>query len=274
VKPNSILEATNLSEATNFVLKSNDLPYWLLVDSKLEGESGKELVDLVGKLGYPADVLYYSRAKPVPPLEGIKPPRYGKVFSVHWDDIPDRISFMAQEFLLKWTDPEYIRGLVLSRAVDVEIAMDDCVLAFFKVANSREPTFRSKLLGTHGAQLFARFDVLVKAIAEVRQGNGAGITATYDRITKEVLDQVFKDTRDMFAHNLLGKDPAVPFSLKIIHKSGGDIPYERKTLQKYFLTCSRMLADLQRLKEDLGVTNIPVRPSRRAGSAKRSTAAK
>jgi hypothetical protein len=268
VKPEAIKEASTLTEAEQFVVGSDSLPYWLLVDNRLEGESGQELVKLVEKLGYPADVLYYSRAGALPSLKRVGPPRYGKVISALWDDLPARISVMAQEFLFKWTDPEYIRGLVLSRAVDVEIAMDDCILAFFKVDDTKEPTFRGKLLGTHGAELFARFDVIEKAVLEVRKPASKGGPAEgYEKITKETAGSVFRDTRDVFAHNLLRKNPNQPFGLQITHKSGGDIPYRREALQQYFLTCSRMLADLERLEENLKRASGPKAVTSRVATA-------
>ena len=152
---------------------------------------------------------------------------------------------MAREFLTKWSDPEYIRGLVLSRAVDVEIAMDDCILAHFEVASSKESLFRREFLGRRGIGPFARFNVIREAMKMHAVGN------PYDQVNHENVKLIFLDTRDVFAHTTLDVDRDNPFGIQLVQKVGNTELYGKQRLEMYFLKCSRIIKDLERLELEI-----------------------
>jgi hypothetical protein len=271
IDPIVVNESAKLADASKFVTEADRLPYWLLVDSALEGESGEELLQVVKRLGYPADVVYYSRAEGKLTLKGVGPLRYCKVSLARWDDLPAKVEQMAREFLLKWTDPDYVRGLVLSRAVDVEVAMDSCILAYFGIDKTQEPTFRKELLGKNGAQLGPRLTVLEKAVRQV--GSNAKGPSEFGKMSTGSLKKLLEGTRNIFAHNIVVPDPKEPFIVKLRHKAGGaaEYSYEREGLQEYFLDCSRALMALEKLGDKLeAVSKVEVANSHQPEPAKRS----
>ncbi len=239
----------SLKTAKHYVTASTSLPDWVLVDERLEGSmDGKQLVEELHRVGYPADVLFYSNASMAPPLDKGLILRYGRIRSTGKDSLSAYIYQMAEEFLTKWSDPEYVRGLVLSRAVDVDLAIDDCIVKFFKIEDEEKSHFTQHLLGANGVRLGAKLDIIEKAVNLLKSREK---DQTYQDISKGKIKEVFESTRNKFAHTILLKDPGNPFKIQLEYKSGSVQTVEKDDLDAYFLKCSRMIENFRILESDL-----------------------
>ena len=241
----------DLESATRFVTSADSLPDWVFVDQRLDRENGRLLVESLSAMGYPADVLFYTAATEVPRLNRDIALRYGKVRSASSQTLSPLVNQMAKEFLIKWGDPEYVRGLVLSRAVDVDIAMDECIVKYFKIADGNKGHFAHYILGANGVRLGVKLDLLDKAKKSLEDKKKF---QAYHQIERGKVQALFEKTRNVFAHKTLQRDPMNPFKIKLESKTGEIETMEKRQLDIYFLQCSRMISDLRRLENDLAET--------------------
>jgi hypothetical protein len=234
-------EAVEVAEASTFVKDSGMLPDMLVIDQNLtNGQQGASFVKQVVEMGYPAEILLFSQAAQAPQKGGLPQVRYGNLEVAGQGEIDGKIDFMISRLLTKWGDPEYLRGLVLSRAVDVELAMDDCVVSHMKIVKVRTEEFRSRFLGSDGLDAFRKAKLVVSAVPK-KKGQ---TTPNYPSLNEANMTLVFQDIRNKFAHNIVVPDEQSRFAVVLKMKTGATFRYGKKQLQDYFLKCSLMRRDI------------------------------
>ena len=247
-----VKEAVDAADASAFIKESGILPDMLVIDQNLTGgEQGASFVRQVVEVGYPAEILLFSQAARAPQRRGMPQVRYGTLEVAGQGEIEGKIDFMVTRLLTKWGDPEYLRGLVLSRAVDVELAMDGCVITHMKIAKDKTDEFRSEFLGSDGLDAFKKAKLVVSTLEGVAKSRRAGAGPSFPTLNGKNLEFVFQDVRNKFAHNEILPDENSRFIVVLKMKTGGKFRYGKKQLQDYFLKCSLMRREIESLDGEL-----------------------
>ena len=81
----------------------------------------------------------------------------------------DRLQTLIERTLSKWSDIVYLRGVVISRIIDLEGEINDVLMEAFSPHEAKREKFRNFLLENSHITLFAKQKILSK-IAEPRDG--------------------------------------------------------------------------------------------------------
>ncbi|MDG6953939.1 MAG: hypothetical protein JRN33_03005 [Nitrososphaerota archaeon] len=248
---NCIKESEDIEEAASYIEESGLLPDLLLVDENLAGgERGTSLVKQVVEMGYPAEMLLFSQTPQAPQAKGLPEIRYGTLEVAGQGSIDGRMDIMASRLLTKWNEPEYLRGLVLSRAVDVELAIDECITSYMAIMPEKVAEFNRSFLGSDGIETAKKFRLILSILDGMRKKGTKKMPATLQSLTKENANRVFGEVRNNFAHNLLERNNQSRFKV-VLKTKGGAIRFSKRDLQDYFLKCSLMRRDLEALDSSL-----------------------
>ena len=254
----SVEPKNRFGDALNYIKSMEELPDWVLVDVRLgEKEDGHMLVEKIRELGYPADVLLYTQADwaQQSPMEEL---RYGKLrVAGGMENIKAEISDMARDFLRKWREPEYLRGIVLSRAADMDVAMDDLIVKYFSVEGEKEAEFRECFFGKQPINLGAKLSIIEAVAGRVNWDQPDGGTGPNQEKLKignitDMIRRLLTGTRDPFAHSQLEPGQQQGFGVALRQKGGKKKEFQKDILQKYFLDVSVVITQLALLEKRLG----------------------
>lgn len=131
--------------------ESEQVPDWIFCDLNLkDDEAGEEVANAISRVRYPTDVLLYSQGGVLPKDLKITENRYGLTLTANRDEIDATIRILTWRAAFKMSDPEYLRGLILSRATDTELLIDECLVRFFRINEDLRTHFRYSLLKSEG----------------------------------------------------------------------------------------------------------------------------
>lgn len=127
-----------------------NLPDLIFCDLNLKKNgSGEEVARRIAGQHYPTDVLLYSYGKSIDKDINIIS-RYGVVLAANESKIEGYTESLVWRTIIKLSDPEYIRGLILSRATDTESHIDDCLVALFRIEPALKKNFKLGVLRIEG----------------------------------------------------------------------------------------------------------------------------
>lgn len=145
-------------------LGKQSVPDFILCDLNLsEIGTGEKVVEEIVKRRYPTDLLLYTQGSV--PLKEAYPKiandhRYGNVFLAGRDVIEGTIESMALRAAVKLSDPEYLRGIILSKTTDVELSLDNCLSTMFKIEEQDIVFFKQGLLRSFDYAIINKFEII------------------------------------------------------------------------------------------------------------------
>lgn len=205
--PYSLTQETVKSiEEVNYIMNRDDsLPDLVFCDLDLNVKgSGMEVAKRISNELYPTDVLLYSYAGVIDSSEVLPENRYGATLIANLDQIDGKISWLIWKTLLRLSDPEYTRGLILSRTADTETLLDECLFYLFRIHEEQADHFKWDLLRGGDYNWSHKFDVLSRGLSPK-----AGIKLKEKGINMETIRHhitgIFK-FRNEIAHGIVKGD--------------------------------------------------------------------
>lgn len=154
------------SDAQNAIDQTTDIAF---IDKNLNGSSGIDVIGKIRRTHRLLDVLIYSRAT-IGSSDLAEINSYGIVaVAQEQDQIIDRLMTLIDRNLAKWNDISYLRGVVISRIIEIEREIDDVLMQVFAPRDDSKEKFRAYLLENSHITLFAKQKILSK-IAKPEKG--------------------------------------------------------------------------------------------------------
>lgn len=154
------------SEVENIMNSDTKLPDLIVCDLDLKDKgAGMEVAKLISDKLYPTDVLLYTYAGIINPVGPLPENRYGATLTANIEQIEGKVTWLIWKTLLKLSDPEYTRGLILSRTTDTETLLDECLTSLFRINEEQVDYFKWKLLRDGDYNWKHKFDVLSSGLS-------------------------------------------------------------------------------------------------------------
>jgi len=239
----------NLAQSRGSPGSASAFPDILLLDNNLPGSpgSGKETLSEISKGRLPVDSILYSEVSDLEDPDQSNP--YGRTWSTSYKDIDDIIRQAITKFYLSWTNPEYIRGLMLSRFADLDIALNGLIVELIHVGEEHKKYLtefsltRDGLGVTSKAKNAASVAKLLVEDGKLAEEEEKEIR----RFKKNIIN--YAGERDDFAHNpilnLYGE------GIEITAKSQENGPYSRNTVKNFSAKCTKLILDIENVKNTI-----------------------
>lgn len=205
------------SQITDKIDQTTDIAF---IDKNLNDASGIDVIEHIRNKYRLLDVLIYSRAH-IENDDLAKINDYGIVEIVQKKErIVDRLKTLIDKNLGKWYDIYYLRGLVISRIIDIEREIDDALMEFFAPHDDSRKEFRNYLLENTYITLFAKKSILGK-IANPSNGKPFSLNKL----------QHLQEYRNMLAHCQRSKGD--PNTLTLV-QMGKTVVIDKEEIKKIF----------------------------------------
>ena len=120
----------------------------ILTDKNLgQGKTGKDVVKHVRQRRVLADILYYS-AVSIDDRDKIELASYLSVEVISERKFVPKLKKMIDKNLLKWQDVVFLRGIVISNTIELEVKLNDFFAKYFEVPYAKRTHFDLMLEGT------------------------------------------------------------------------------------------------------------------------------
>ncbi len=136
------------------------------------------------------DVLFYS-AKGFDPEE-VRQEHYGFVEIVEGKDIEDQLKKLINKNLKRCEDIVFLRGLVISLIIDLEIKVNELFVNYFKIPDANQEHFHNYILENQNNSLGGKVLTLEKIIKK------KGIMAEFKNMLQDIRELANK--RNLLAH--------------------------------------------------------------------------
>lgn len=188
--------------------KDEYVPDWIFCDVDLEEKkAGFEVAKTILRRGYPTDVLLYTQGGIFPEDEEIRGNRYCNIVTANRAQIEGSIDRLIWRAVTRFPDPEYLRGILLSRAADTEAYLDDCLTQLYginKIQEELRDSFKWGLLRSEGYGPSTKFKVLKEFLEFYFPETSAESSTITKKDLKNIaamLETIFK-TRNIAAHGI------------------------------------------------------------------------
>ncbi len=245
--------------------QSDNIPDIVVLDNNLPGnpESGKEVLEEISRRRYPLDSVLYTNLPDLPDFEHSNP--YGRIWTTSRDDLKPTLLAATTKFYLFWTNPEYIRGLALSRFADLDNAWNELVVTVIHLEDEPKEGLNGRTkddMRELGKQILREFtltrnglDLTRKAknmtnvfkILEESKIIGPDIRGKIERFSRETI--AYSGFRDDFAHNPITSLDGEKIGIHA--KNPQDGGYDRKTMKSFFIKLTRLIIDIERVTEQI-----------------------
>ena len=207
----------NASEIIENIDRTTDIAF---IDKNLNGTSGIDVIGSIRDRHELLDVLIYSRAN----IESDDLARIGNYSIVETaqkkEQIVDKLKTLIDRNLAKWDDIYYLRGVVISRIIEIEREIDDVLMEFFAPHDDSKEKFRDYLLENPSITLFAKKAILSK-IAKPKKGKPFSLRELQD----------LQDCRNVLAHCQRSEDD--PDTLTLV-KMGEKLTVDKAKIKEIF----------------------------------------
>ena len=164
----------------------------ILIDKNLEsGQTGSDVIKHVRKKGILADILYYSAAS-IDDGDIIDLASYLSVEVIRERKFVPKLKKMIDKNLLKWQDVVFLRGLVISKTIELEVQLNDFLAKYFEVPDDKRAHFDLMLEGTT-ISLQGKRIALKKIIASKNLKQFESLLASIQQVQEE---------RNILAHSI------------------------------------------------------------------------
>ena len=148
----------------------------------------------------------------------------------------DRLQTLIERNLSKWSDIIYLRGVVISRIIELEGEINDVLMEVFSPHEGSQEKFRNFLLENSHITLFAKTKILSK-LANPKDGKPFSIGDLCD----------LQESRNLLAHCKRSKtDP------NILIKMGEELQIDSSEIKKIFAKAELFSKGLRSFKEQAG----------------------
>lgn len=252
------------TKAEVLIVLENDakVPDWVFCDLNLKDKNaGLDVAKIISDRRYPTDLLLYTQGGTLDNDIESFGNRYGNVWTANRDEIEGTIDKMVWRATTKLSDPEYLRGLVLSRATDTELLIDDCVASLFRIDDELKEHFRWGLLRNEGYGPGAKYESISTYINGLPEDDSKSLKVNVEKIGNHLKDIIGK--RNLVAHGIAISDGkgGLHISNRLVPgnqkkgKSKDGKPYQfdmtRDQSKEYFYLCYQTDKELQELLEYL-----------------------
>lgn len=222
-------------EEVNEYLSENTVDI-ILTDKNLGGgKTGDMLIEEIRENHFLTDILYYSGAS-INETDYVNLGKYISVEIIRSKEFVSTLKKMIEKNLRKWDDVVFLRGLIISNAVEVETKLNEFFTKYFQVAKSKLEHFDLILEGT-AISLQGKKDAMVKIINN----------ENWDEF--KILDkhiQYVQKERNILAHSKLE-----PMSKSFISK-GKSHKYDKTKMLEILHTADLAVKNLEKLIQKLG----------------------
>lgn len=181
------------------------VPDWIFCDLNLkEKNAGLEVAKTISGRRYPTDLLLYTQAGTINSDIELLGNRYGNVWTANRDEIEGTIDKMVWRATTKLSDPEYLRGLVLSRATDTELLIDDCVSSLFRIDDELKDHFKWALLRSENYGPSSKFQAVTTYLNGLPEDKRKSIHVDTERVAKHLTGII--RIRNLVAHGIAISD--------------------------------------------------------------------
>lgn len=244
---------TTEKDVEEIMAKSTNVPDWIFCDLNLgigQDSTGSKIAEMVSSRQFPTDILLYSQGGILKKKTIKSVSRYGNIMTANREQIDGSIDKMVWRAVTRLQDPEYMRGLMLSRATNTESILDDCVAELFRINKSLREHFKWELLRSGSYGVLVKYDVLEKYLSskqmeeELRkiEGHLRGIT----------------QDRNLIAHGIATYDGKGGLTIRNRqeHKNSNSVPgnsqnLTRDKIKHYLHLCYETEEELNTLREHL-----------------------
>lgn len=209
---------------------SEHLPTLVLCDVALKQRNGIEIAKDIAKRSFPTDVVVYSKGAQSEEVRVTN--RYGRVFFAKDKSTLDpKITACLWGIVSRWDDPEYMRGLMLSRIGDVEAELDLGLMFYFnrgKDAEAAQKRFKKEFL--HASQTFT-FEPKFRLMDSILKGLRGADTPICDVKDDKYLNDTWQKLgkrRNSLAHG--GVEKSEDGGIKITRRKQEDEVYSREVI--------------------------------------------
>lgn len=159
-----ILDETG--ENVEEILKTKDVDI-VLTDKNLTDEnSGIDVINVIRNSGFPIDVLFYSAINF--DVDGIhsQTDHYGFVKIVEGKTIVEPLERLIDKNIKRCQDIVFLRGLVISRVIDLELKINDFFIKYFEIPEKNKIHFNNFILENKFNSLFGKKKTLSMILEE------------------------------------------------------------------------------------------------------------
>jgi len=135
-----------------------------------ETKNGLDVIKAVEKSGTYTDVLLYS-AKGVDTNDIREKMTYGFVEIVDGKFFADELIGMIDKNLRRWQDVTHLRGVVISKIIDVELKINILFARYFKIPSASVPSFHDFILENRSNSLEGKIASVQHILKEAKLGN-------------------------------------------------------------------------------------------------------
>ncbi len=227
-------------------------PDLVFLDNNIPGspDSGKDALKVISEREYPLDSILYTELDDALTVDYTN--QYGRNWSTPYKDI-DAIARQAMtKFYLFWSNPEYVRGLVLSRFADLDIKWNHLVTRLLQVDDRREDLVKEFALTRDGLDITkkARNAEIIATLLEKSGTIDAGTIEKIRNFKKRTLD--YAGVRDDFAHNPITKlydGNKIGIQAKKAPEGG----YTRNSMKNFFTKCTKLIAEIDEVTKKIKI---------------------
>ena len=252
-----VLTCLSKSEHEKRIKDKNSFPDLIILDNNLPDsiESGLQTLREISLKKYPIDCILYTNLSKAPENAKDIVNLYGRNWLTTYDDLIDStLKYAITKFYISWSNPEYLRGMILSRFADLDLAWNELALQLL-VSKQGDSETRKELL-----RIFA----LTR--------NGMGITQkaknsvdVYNEIVDQKKSQInepkkpsksvddlksctiyLAKIRNDFAHNSIKK---IYEGNKIMFENKIEDEYTRESVKGFLFNLSHLISEIQEFKE-------------------------
>ena len=229
-----LVEYEKASEIIDGIDQTTDIAF---IDKNLNGTSGIDVIGHIRNKHKLLDVLIYSRAR-IENDDLAKINNYGFVaIAQKKEQIVDKLKTLIDKSLAKWDDINYLRGVVISRIIEIEREIDDVLMEVLAPHDDRKKKFRDLLLENSDISLFAKQRILSK-IANPKNGKPFSINELC----------YLQNQRNLLAHCQRSEDD--PNTLTLV-KMGEKLTVDKAKIKKIFEKAENFSGCLATFKQEL-----------------------
>ena len=156
----------------------------VVTDKNLTGDmTGLDVISEVGKSGLCTDVLLYS-GKDMKIKELREKIEYGFVDIVESKEFADRLIILIEKSIRRWEDIIHLRGLVISKTIDIELQLNLLFVKILKVPEEMVGIFHDSILenssNTFEGKVKALEKIMEIAVPEKKERQKEGFTKLID----------------------------------------------------------------------------------------------
>ncbi len=224
-------------------------PDLVFLDNNLGGDQGTGLhaINEISKAKLPLDSILYSNVQNVVEPNQTNP--YGRTWSSNYSDLEDVLESAITKFYLTWTNPEHIRGLILSRSADLDAAWNNLISSLLKLSNTKRPYFVEFALTRDGLDISRKAENASKVskTMEIKRYVNTGWSTKIGNFKERTKKHT--STRNDFAHNLIngiGNDGRIRIRTKktttsrVTSRDG----YGREEVKKFFVDVTTLINEM------------------------------